>query len=172
MAATAEESGLGDEALARVVVRRSGEGTSIRNPVGGSLRFNVRGAQSAGALTSLETVAAPGDGPPLHTHASEDEGLMVLEGDFRFRVGDEVHEAPVGTYVFVPRLVAHTWQNLGAEPGRILATFTPASEGMETFFERFAELASPSDEEFRALAAEAGMAVLGPPLAVSHPLSG
>jgi hypothetical protein len=47
---------------------------------------------------------------------------------------------------------------------------TPA--GFEVFFERFGAIppdASP-DEEFRRIAAEVGMRVVGPPLAESDPL--
>lgn len=41
------------------------------------------------------------------------------------------------------------------------------------FFERFAQLpaGTPAAAGFRALADEVGMDVLGPPLAISHPLA-
>jgi hypothetical protein len=55
----------------------------------------------------------------------------------------------------------------------MLFVFTPASPGMERFFERFAEVAGEGSavrEAFAALADDAGMTVLGPPLAQSHPL--
>ncbi len=50
----------------------------------------------------------------------------------------------------------------------MLFVFTPASPGMERFFERFAEVAGEGSavrEAFAALAEDAGMTVLGPPLA-------
>ncbi len=49
-----------------VIVGPSG-GTTIEGPVGGPLKFKVRGAQTNGALTALENVIPPGQGPPLHT---------------------------------------------------------------------------------------------------------
>jgi hypothetical protein len=94
----------------------------------------------------------------------------VLEGRLRFRLGDDVAFAPAGSFVFVPRGTPHCFQNVGAAPARIVVMFTPS--GMEGFFDRFAELpAGPVDRAvFARLGAEAGMEVLGPPLAVSHPV--
>jgi hypothetical protein len=76
-------------------------------------------------------------------------------------VGDEVRDAPVGTFAFVPRGVAHTWQNIGNELGMLLATFAPA--GMEGFFDRLSRMQDFDLEEFRAAAAEQGTDVVGPP---------
>ena len=146
--------------------RLPGEGMSVRNPVGGLVTFRLRAGESGGSLTIVESVAAPGEGPPLHRHVDADEVLQVLEGSFRFKLGDNVHPAPQGTLVYVTRGLTHTWQNTGEVPGRLLVTFSPASTRMETFFERFAELPDgPSPlESFKALAGDAGMEIVGPPL--------
>src|SRR6186713_1780245 len=101
------------------LVVRPGEGVAVRNPVGGSIEIKAVGAQTGGRLSAFESAAAPGEGPPLHAH-------------------DDVHEAPAGTFVFVPKDVPHTWQNGGDTGGRLLAIFAPASVGMEAFFQRFA----------------------------------
>lgn len=146
-----------------------GEGATIQGPAGGPLTFKARGEQTGGRLTAFENVIAPGDGPPLHVHAEEDEAWYVLEGDLSFRLGSELREAPAGSFVLVPRGVAHCFQNRGPGPARILVIFTPS--GMERFFDRFAELpadASPA-EAFGRIGAEVGMEVVGPPLAASHP---
>ena len=140
----------------------------MRNPVGGSLTFKARAADTGGALTALESVAAAGEGPPLHSHAGNDEVLYVVEGSFRYIVGGELADAPAGTCMVMPRGVPHTWQNVGEGFGRLFVVFTPGAEGMETFFERFAAHPSPGPDVFRELAGEAGMAVVGPPLSVSH----
>ncbi|MEA2375816.1 MAG: hypothetical protein QOD53_2279 [Thermoleophilaceae bacterium] len=145
-----------------------GEGERIRNPVGGDLNFIVRAEQTNGALLALETVAPPGEGPPLHTHTREEETIYVVAGDFRWKLGDELSDATAGSFAFIPRGVAHTWQNLGDQPGRLLVTFAPA--GMEGFFERLSSLTEFDLEEFRAAAAEQGTEVVGPPLAQSDPL--
>ena len=139
----------------------------VRNPVGGDLTFLVRTEQSDGTCLAVEVIAPPGEGPPLHVHTGEEETIYIVSGEFRFQVGDEVRDAPAGSFAFVPRGVAHTWQNVGDRPGKLLATFVPA--GMEGFFERLSGMLEFDPREFRAAAAEHGMEVVGPPLAVSHP---
>jgi glyoxylate utilization-related uncharacterized protein len=118
-------------------------------------------------LTVFENAIAPGEGPPLHTHANEDEAWYVLEGDLRFRLDAEIRAAPAGSFVFVPRGTLHCFQNVGAVPARILVMFTPA--GMERFFDRFAAVSDGADapDAFRTIGREVGMEVLGPPLAKS-----
>lgn len=147
-----------------------GEGVTIEGPVGGPLTFKARGEQTGGALTVLENIVAPLEGPPLHAHASEDEAWYVLEGRLRFKLDGELRDAPAGSFVFVPRGLAHCFQNVGTEPARILVMFTPA--GMETFFDRFARLPEGAEvpDAFRTIGADVGMDVLGPPLALSDPL--
>jgi quercetin dioxygenase-like cupin family protein len=147
-----------------------GEGETVQGPAGGPLTFKARGEQTNAALTLFENVIAPGDGPPLHTHAGEDESWYVLEGVLRFRLGDEVASAPAGAFVFVPRGTPHCFQNVGEGPARIIVIFTPS--GMERFFDRFATLpAGPVDPQaFGRLGAEVGMDVVGPPMAATHPV--
>jgi len=143
-----------------------GEGATIPGPAGGPLTFKARGEQTGGALTAIESVIAPGEGPPLHVHPAEDEVLWVIEGTLGFRLGEERAEAPAGTFVFVPRTVPHAFRNVGTGPARILVLFTPA--GMERFFDAFAGM-SGGPEAFAAAGRQAGMDVVGPPLAVSDP---
>jgi len=144
-----------------------GEGRTVQGPAGGPLTFKVRGEETGGRLTAIENEVAPGEGPPLHTHAGEDEFWHVIDGEFRFRLGDELSSAPAGSFVFVPRGTPHCFQNVGHSPARILVMFTPS--GMERFFDRFAELPEPDPAAFAALGAEVGMEVVGPPLAASNP---
>lgn len=146
-----------------------GGGVTVNNPVGGPLTFKIRGDETNGALTVLETTAAPGEGPPLHVHAHEDEVIFVVDGHFRFRLEDILRDAPAGSFMYVPRGVRHTWQNIGNRPARLFVVFSPA--GMEAFFERFSEHASEDTAAaaFRRLGSEAGMKVVGVPLSESHP---
>lgn len=145
-----------------------GEGESVRSPVGGEITFIVRGEQSNGALAVLEAIAHPGQGPPLHLHGREDETVYVLEGEFRWKLGEERPVTAPGSFVFIPRGLPHTWQCIGDQPGRMLITFAPA--GMEGFFDRLASLTEFDLDAFRAAATEHGMEVVGPPLAESDPL--
>lgn len=49
----------------------------------------------------------------------------VLQGEFRFKVGDRVVSGPVGTFVFLPRGEGHTFQNISTEPGVLLGGVLP-----------------------------------------------
>jgi quercetin dioxygenase-like cupin family protein len=140
------------------------DGATIQSPVGGLLAFKVRGEQTDGSLAALVNTTAAGGGPPLHVHANEDEAWYIIEGRFRFMLGEERHDAPAGSLVSVPRGTAHCFQNVGAEPARILVLFTPA--GMERFFDRLAALHEGADipEALRSTGREVGMEVVGPPL--------
>ena len=154
--------------MAEPVFLRPGEGPPVDNPLGADVVFKARGEQTAGTLSAFETVVAPGDGPPLHTHASEGESMYVLDGEMRFKLGDEIHAAPAGSFVFIPRGTPHTWQNVGDGPARILIHFTPS--GMERFFDGFAALETPGPAAFETVGAEVGLEVVGPPLAQSDPV--
>jgi quercetin dioxygenase-like cupin family protein len=149
----------------------AGAGLSVENPVGGVLTFKATAGETDGAVTALETIAAPGEGPPLHVHA-EDELIYTLDGTFRIRLGEAVHEAQPGSFVFIPSGTPHTWQNVGPQPARFFATIMPASRAFEEFFRRYAEL--PVNERdtaaFARLAGETqAFQVIGPPLAGTDP---
>jgi quercetin dioxygenase-like cupin family protein/ketosteroid isomerase-like protein len=160
------------EERSRPIVSTPGDGETLKAPVG-SLSFTARNDQTGGALTAFQSIAAPGDGPPLHSHANEDEVIYVLEGRLRVRLEDAIHAAPAGSFVFFPRGVPHTWQNSDDEPVRLLVLFTPASPGMERFFDRAAEApdGTPAADAFNRFAPGTGMEVLGPPLAISDSAS-
>jgi quercetin dioxygenase-like cupin family protein len=153
----------------RGFVTAGGDGQTLTNPAGAALTFLARAEQTGGAMTAFETGAAPGEGPPLHTHVREDEVLYVLRGRLRIRLDEEIQVAPAGSFVFIPKGVPHSWQNVGDDQVRFLVVFTPAALGMEQFFERSAELGEANQvaEAFKRFASDAGMKVLGPPMAES-----
>jgi quercetin dioxygenase-like cupin family protein len=142
----------------RAFLTAPGDGQILKNPVGGPLTFTARGEQTGGALTVFETTPAPGEGPPLHRHPREDEVLYVLQGRFRVKLEATMHEAPAGSFVFIPRGVPHTWQNAGDDPARLLVLFAPAAAGMEQFFERSAKLGDDARvaDAFKKFASDAG----------------
>jgi quercetin dioxygenase-like cupin family protein len=147
-----------------------GDGLSIENPVGEILTFKAMAETTDGALTALETIASPGEGPPLHVHRDQDETIYTLDGQFRVQLDDALVDAAPGSYVFIPRGTAHTWQNVGDTPGRLLATIVPADRRFEQLFLRYSQL--PPHERgahaFVRLAQETqALEVIGPPLADS-----
>jgi quercetin dioxygenase-like cupin family protein len=141
----------------------------VNNPLGGTVTYWIRGEESAGALTVFESVVAAGQGPPLHLHTDAGEFVYVVEGTLQIRVGEVLDDAPPGTFVFIPRGVAHTWQTTGTSPTRFLFGFTPASPGMERFFEHAAGFEAEVwvAAGFARFAEDARMEILGPPLAPS-----
>ena len=154
--------------MAEQIFEGAGHGGRADHPLGGGVTFKVRGDQSGGNMTAFETIVAPGQGPPLHEHAREDETLYVIEGLVRFKLADRIEPGGPGSFAFVPRGTPHTFQNVGDGPLRMLIHFSPS--GMEGFFEGFAESHLPGPEAFTRIGAEVGMSVVGPPLAQSDPV--
>jgi quercetin dioxygenase-like cupin family protein len=148
--------------MAEPVFHGPGEGGTVGHPLGADVTFKVRGERSDRRLLAFETVVPPGQGPPLHTHAADDETLYVLEGEVRFRLGEELRVGGAGSFAFVPRGTRHTFRNVGTGPARILIHFAPS--GMERFFDAFGALSAPGPPDFARLGAQAGMDVVGPPL--------
>lgn len=103
--------------------------------------FRDQGDQR-GIADCLDGLAAectnPGPGGPvLHTHHAHDELYLVLQGRYRFRIGDEEHEGGPGLFVYAPRGTTHTFASVGPEEGRIFAMSLP---GLEHFLERMSNL--------------------------------
>lgn len=70
---------------------------------GGLMKIRARAEDTGGAVGVLDgRFSEVGYGPPLHVHSREDEGVYVLEGAIRFRVGDDEFVAGPGTWVWQP----------------------------------------------------------------------
>lgn len=153
----------------RACIVAAGEGAELQGPVGGPLELMLHGDDTGGRFTALVNDVAPGEGPPLHTHDEQDEAWFVARGHLRFRIEDDLHDAPAGSWAFVPKGMRHCFQNVGEEMARIHVMFTPA--GMEPFFEAFSSVESEGagPETFARLGEPCGMRIVGPPLAMSHP---
>ena len=138
---------------------------------GSLMRIQGSAESTGGALGLVDAVFYEGFGPPLHVHHREDEGFYVLEGEIRFRKGDDEFIAGPGTLVWLPRGVAHAFK---VQPGgaRALLLLTPG--GFERMFEEGGVSTSQSEEAptdeydpeaLVSLAARYGMEVVGPQLA-------
>lgn len=150
---------------------QSGEGTKHSLLTTGWTLVKAGTAATNGALTVMELVIPPYEGPPAHTHIREDEVWYVLDGDFRFKSGDTMLRATTGGLAFGPRGLPHAFQNVGDTTGRLLAITTPS--GLERFFEESDKLSRPIDpEELAAIGHACWIEFAGPPLGVSDPLPG
>lgn len=147
-------------------VVQAAEGVVLKTPTGDTAVVKAGTKQTNGALSVVELVIGPKQGPALHQHSREDELWFVLEGEFRFKAGGELFRASTGGMAFGPRGIPHGFQNVRDEPGRLLIVTTPA--GVEGFFQDFAAKANPE------LLAEIGLAYgvefVGPPLSLSDPI--
>ena len=148
----------------------AGEGTPLQTPTGGIVTIKAHTLNTNGAMTVIEFMNPPQDGPALHTHLREDELWWVLEGDYRFKAGDAFFRVERGGMAFGPRGTPHCFQNVGNTVGRLLVVTTPS--GLERFFEQFAELLpGPLDPKvLPAVGLANWIEFVGPPLAVSDPL--
>src|SRR4051794_26149709 len=100
---------------------------------GGVMDVKIRAADTDGAFAVLEGhFPYKGYGPALHVHSREDEGIYVLEGQVRFRVGDDEFVAGPGSWVWQPRGLPQAF-SVESDSARVLIIFVPG--GLEQMFE-------------------------------------
>ena len=99
---------------------------------GGRMTIKARAEDTGGALGLVEATFPEGFGPPLHVHSREDEAFYVLEGEIRFRQGEDEFVAGAGAWVWGPRGVAHAFK-VESPSARALVLVTPG--GFERMFE-------------------------------------
>ncbi len=100
--------------------------------IGLQLRVRIPPQMTGGSLTSIETVNAPGFGPPLHRHR-ETEIFYVLEGRYLFEVDGQRLIAEMGDVVSVPGGAAHTFVNITEKPARQFIQILPGLDAMAFF---------------------------------------
>jgi mannose-6-phosphate isomerase-like protein (cupin superfamily) len=137
---------------------------------GSLMRIKARAKDTGGAIGLVEGSFCKGFGPPLHVHHREDEGMLVLEGEIRFRQADEEFVAGPGTLVWGPREVPHAFK-VQSTSARALVLVTPG--GFEQMFADGGTPASdttePPNQHYdpdaaRSLAEKYGFDVIGPQL--------
>jgi len=108
-----------------------GTGAAYWGP-GELMTFLATGEETNGAYFLAEISVVPGGGTPPHIHRREDESFHVLEGELTIRVGEDTITASAGDFAFLPRDIAHSFQNTGQGNAKALVLVTPA--GLEGFF--------------------------------------
>lgn len=104
--------------------------------------FYALGEDTGGAFTLFEEALAPRDRAVPHLHHGEDQAFYVLEGEHEFVCDGRAFAAGEGSFVYVPRGVVHSYENVGGKTGRLLILSTPAG-GTERLF---LELGEPAEE--------------------------
>lgn len=163
-----EPDGTTQQRLAPCAVDPAG-GRPFGLPTRGRGTVKLGNPHSGGTLSAFELTMESGEGPGLHVHSREHELWYVLEGEFRFLLGDALVHQPTGGLAFGPRGTPHTFQNVGAGRGRLLVITAPS--GLEEFFLEYDRQATgPYDAAaLEAAARTGGLHFVGPPLAVSMP---
>lgn len=130
------------------------------------LDVKVSGSDSDGDLAIFEqTSLSQGKGTPLHIHNAQDEIFYVIEGAYKFQVGNDKYDLKTGDSIFLPRQVAHAWTQV-SEKGKMTVIMQPAGK-LENFFVTMAALDhQPSQQEIAKIFADNDMQVVGPPLKV------
>jgi mannose-6-phosphate isomerase-like protein (cupin superfamily) len=148
-------------AAATAVLVRSGPHDDWHEVTPGErIKIHTSSEQTGGAFSTVEAIAEPGNGVPMHIHHNEDEHFIVLAGTFHVAAGDERLDLSAGETITVPRGVPHAWCNASRAPVRVLVVFSPA--GIERLFREVA--ASRDLAEVDAIAKRYGTEIVGPPL--------
>lgn len=92
----------------------------------------VTSQDTNGAYSVFEDIVPPGGGPPLHTHTKEDETMFVLEGELEVTLSEQTTTVHAGTFIHMPRGVAHRFKNVSDRDARMLLSYTPG--GFEQWF--------------------------------------
>ena len=135
---------------------------------GGGLVIKASGEQTEGKFAAVEFSGPRGFGSPIHVHSNDDEFFVVLEGDVRFRLGDEEVDMGPRSFVYGPRGVAHGF-TMNSDTGRVLLLFGPA--GVEEFFREASAYAAtvppgdpPDPNKMGEISARHGQQNVGPPM--------
>ncbi len=80
-------------------------------------------------LEILESLVEPhrGSSGRLHTHAGEEECVLVLEGELELFLGDDRHHLLEGDSATFDCRTPHRWRNPSTAQSRVLWVITPAS---------------------------------------------
>jgi len=117
--------------------------------------------QTGQSIMLFEETVPAGTKSTHHLHHDSDEVVWVLEGEFTFKIGDEVFSGGPGTCAFLPRAVPHAWKNSDAGPGRAVFLYTPGGAG-KYIEEMRARPQTLSEAEREAERARHGWKLIGP----------
>jgi mannose-6-phosphate isomerase-like protein (cupin superfamily) len=125
---------------------------------GSTAVFKLSGRETGGALCLAVAETPPGEGPPPHVHARDDELFFVLQGELSFLTPTGWVAAPAGAAIFAPKGIPHTFRNAGSSPSQHLVIALPS--GFEEFYARCGEVLSeggpPDRQRLVSIAAEYG----------------
>jgi len=133
--------------------------------IGLDLFVRMPPAASSGEFCFIETINAPGAGPPRHRHR-EAEIFRVIEGRYLYEADGRRFYAEAGDVVSIPGGVEHGFCNITDKPARQYILMAPAMDAY-TFFASLGEVfqkGRPTMETLNKFGKPWGVEFLGPPL--------
>ncbi len=133
--------------------------------IGLDLFVRLPPATSGGEFCFIETINAPGKGPPLHRHR-EAEIFRVIEGRYLYQVEGRRFFAQAGDVVSIPGGAVHGFVNVTDSPARQYILIAPALDAAAFFTELAGTMRDgiPDRTALNAFGVKWGVEFLGPPL--------
>jgi quercetin dioxygenase-like cupin family protein len=127
--------------------------------------LKISAKDTNGQLSFFEFTGLTKEGPPLHVHFNQDEFFYIVEGTYRFVVGNQTHILKAGDTIFLPRNIPHTFIQLSSF-GKLTYTVQPSGK-IESFFKTMNSLTKPpTEEEAQKIYLDHDMKIVGPPLSL------
>jgi quercetin dioxygenase-like cupin family protein len=151
--------------ISQFVHSRAAEAPIKIPAIGLDLCVRLPPTASGGEFCFIETVNAPGKGPPLHRHR-EAEIFRVIEGRYLYQVDGRRFFADEGDVISIPGGAAHGFVNVTDAPARQYILIAPALDAA-AFFTELAETMRdglPDRQALYAFGTKWNVEFLGPPL--------
>jgi quercetin dioxygenase-like cupin family protein len=119
-----------------------------------------------GRATLIQTIDAPGYGPPMHRHQRETEVFHILQGRYLFEVDGERIVAEAGTTLTAAVGSTHRFINIDSKPSRMLVLISPGLDAA-AFFSELRDLMTegiPDPATLDTFGRKWGVEFSGPPL--------
>lgn len=108
------------------------------------VRWNILGQiyfpkATCDSTFAFETNSEPGQFVPVHIHPTQDEFILVQEGELALKLDGVWTKAKAGDLVRMPRGIPHGYFNKSDKPARALFWVSPAGK-LEELFEQLDEM--------------------------------
>jgi quercetin dioxygenase-like cupin family protein len=136
--------------------------------IGLDLIVHMSPSASGGAFSIIETINAPGKGPPRHKH-TEAEIFRVLEGRYLYEMNGRRFYAEAGDVISIPGGAEHGFVNVTDKPARQYILIVPGLDA-SAFFTEFADVmrnGAPDKSALNRFGAKWRVEFLGPPLSLA-----
>ena len=93
---------------------------------------------------AFETNSEPGQFVPVHVHPTQEEFILVQEGELDLKLDGVWVKAKAGDLVRMPRGIPHGYFNKSDKPARALFWVSPAAK-LEALFDKLHNLSDPAE---------------------------